>query len=80
MDLRESMRDSVKVFSQRSACTTCCETFLPQNFHGIQYVVCNNDTPLYIHTPNCPLPISLPRCNVLLSISHFSSSVDDNDN
>ena len=26
------MRDSGKVFSQGSACTTCHETFLPQNF------------------------------------------------
>ena len=29
IDLRESMWDSTKVFSQRSACTTCHETFLP---------------------------------------------------
>ena len=36
MDLRESMWHSTKVFSRRSACTTCCETFLAQNFHGIQ--------------------------------------------
>ena len=34
MNLRESMRDSAKVFSWRSVCTTCRETFLPQNFHG----------------------------------------------
>ena len=32
MDLRESMRDSVKVSSQRSACITCRETFLHQTF------------------------------------------------
>ena len=25
-----------KCFLQKSACTTCHETFLPQNFHGIQ--------------------------------------------
>ena len=25
-------------FSQRSVCTTCRETFIPQNFHGIQYI------------------------------------------
>ena len=29
MDLRESMWDSTKVFSRRSVCTTCHETFLP---------------------------------------------------
>ena len=39
MDLRESMWDSVKVFSQSSVCTTCRETFLPQNFHGIWYTI-----------------------------------------
>ena len=37
MDLREGMWDSAKVFSLRSVCTTFCETFLPQNFHGIWY-------------------------------------------
>ena len=36
MDLRESILDSAKVFSQKSACTTCRKTFLPRNFHGIQ--------------------------------------------
>ena len=35
MDLRESMWDSTKVFLQMSMCTTCRETFLPQNFHDI---------------------------------------------
>ena len=38
VDLRESMWDSVKVFLQKSACTTCHKTFLPQNFHGIWYM------------------------------------------
>ena len=37
--LRESMKDSAKVCSQRSACTTCCKTFLLRNFHGIQQKV-----------------------------------------
>ena len=36
MDLRESMWDSTKVFLRMSICTTCRETFLPQNFHDIR--------------------------------------------
>ena len=38
MDLRGSMWDSAKVFLRSSVYTTCRETFLPQNFHGIQYI------------------------------------------
>ena len=34
----ESIRGSTKDFLQRSACTTCRETFLPQNFHVTWYV------------------------------------------
>ena len=34
MDLRESMWDPAKDFLRRSACTTCCKTFLPRNFCG----------------------------------------------
>ena len=38
MDLRSNMWDSAKVFSQSSVYTTCHETFLPRNFHGIRYI------------------------------------------
>ena len=38
MDLRGSMWDSAKVFSRSSVYTTCRETFLPENFHGIRYI------------------------------------------
>ena len=38
MDLTGSMWDFAKVFLRSSVYTTCRETFLPQNFHGIRYI------------------------------------------
>ena len=39
MDLRDSrVSHWYSSFLRRSACATCCETFLPWNFHGIRYV------------------------------------------
>ena len=48
MDLRESIRG---VYSPRSLCTTCYETFLPQNFHGIWYLT-QDDNSIDLHTTN----------------------------
>ena len=38
MDLRESTRDSTKVFREGLRVQFAAKTFLPRNFHGIRYV------------------------------------------
>ena len=62
MDLRESIWDFTKVFSRRSACTTCRKTFLAQNFHGIQYI--KSDSSMVLVRGISPIVTQIPARDI----------------